>query len=90
MRRQILTLLALLTGFAAMGVPASAAVGEMFGPQVQSGAEAKAEERREECRLRKERDRSPVKRESIKDCKPRKSVKLYLPTVMFGIDRAYE
>lgn len=90
MRRQLLTLFAFLTGLAAIGTPANAAMGELFGSQVQSGSQDKAEEKREECRLRKERDRSPAKREDTRDCTQPKPLRIYLPTVMFGSDRAYE
>ena len=90
MRRQILTLLALLTGLAAVGVPAQAAMGEMFGPQVQSGSEFEKPDQREECRTRKDAERNPVKRERIKPCPERETVKIYLPTVMIGSDHAYE
>jgi len=90
MRRQILTLLALLTGLAAIGTPANAAMGEMFGPQVQSGSQSTAEQRRQECHKQKQAERSPVRRESVKDCPPPKRIKIYLPTVMLGSDRATE
>ena len=90
MRRQLLTLLALLTGLAAFGTPATAAVGELFGEQVQSRSETKAEERRAECRERKEAEFTPVKRESVKDCPPRRRIKIYVPTVMLGSDIAVE
>ncbi|ABC63110.1 hypothetical protein [Erythrobacter litoralis] len=90
MRRQILTLLALLTGLAAVGVPAQAAMGEMFGPQVQSDSQSEKRDQREECRTAKDSERSPIRREGVKPCPPRKTVKIYLPTVMLGSDRAYE
>ena len=90
MRRYFLTLLALITGLAAIGTPASAAMGELLGAQVQTGSQNRAEEKREECRIRKERERSPVKREDARDCIQPKPLKIYVPTAMFGIDRAYE
>lgn len=90
MRRQLLTLLALITGLAAFGAPANAAVGELFGSQVQAGQTSRSDERREECRQRKERERSPARREDTKDCPPPRPVRIILPTVMFGVDRAFE
>lgn len=90
MRRQLLTLLALITGLAAFGAPASAAVGELFGSQVQTGQTSRTDDRREECRQRKERERSPARREDTRDCPPPRPVRIILPTVMFGADRAYE
>lgn len=90
MRRQLLTLLALLTGLAAIGTPATAAMGELFGAEVQSRSETKADERREECRERKEAERSPVRREGVKECPPRKRIRIYVPTVMLGSDIAVE
>ena len=90
MRRQLLTLLALLTGLAAIGTPATAAMGELLGAEVQSRSESKAEERRAECRERKEAELTPVKRESVKDCPPRRRIRIYVPTVMLGSDIAVE
>lgn len=90
MRRQLLTLLALLTGLAALGTPAHAAMGELLGAQVQSGSEADQEERRQACKAAKERKSKPLRLEDVPGCKPRKTSTIYLPTVMIGIDRAYE
>ncbi|WP_435417794.1 hypothetical protein WAB17_13140 [Parerythrobacter aurantius] len=90
MRRQLLALLALLTGLAAFGTPASAAVGDLFGAQVQAGQTARNDDRREECRQRKERERSPVRREDVKECPPPKAVRIILPTVMLGSDFSLE
>lgn len=90
MRRQLLTLLALLTGLTAIGIPAHAAMGEMFGPQVQSGSETRKNDQREECRARQEDERTPAAQEGIRKCPPRKTVRIYLPTTMLGSDRAYE
>lgn len=90
LRRQIIALLALLTGLTALGAPAHAAVGDMFGSQVQSGLYGKTDERREECRLRKERERSPVRRDDVRECAQPKSVRIVLPVVMLGSDRSRE
>ena len=90
LRRQIIALLALLTGLTAFGAPAHAAVGDMFGSQVQSDSYGKSDERREECRLRKERERSPVRRDSTRECALPKPVRVILPVVMLGSDRARE
>ena len=90
MRRQLLTLLALLTGLAAIGTPASAAVGEMFGLQVQTGQQNRQDEKREECRARKARERTPAKRDDARDCPPPRPVRILLPTVMLGSDLSLE
>ena len=90
MRRQLLTLLALLTGLAAFGAPATAAASVLFGEQVQADSEGKSEERRAECRERKDAELTPVRRESVKDCPPRKRIRIYVPTVMLGSDIATE
>lgn len=90
MRRQLLTLLALLTGLAAIGTPASAAMGELFGPQVQTRQQDRSDEKREECRQRKERERSPVRREGVRECPPPPPVRIILPTVMLGSDLSLE
>lgn len=90
MRRQILTLLALITGLAAFGTPANAAVGELFGSQVQAGQQTRSDERREECRQRRERERSPARRDTTRECPPPPPVRILLPTVMLGSDYALE
>lgn len=90
LRRQIIALLALLTGLTAFGAPAHAAVGDMFGSQVQAGFYGKSDERRDECRLRKERERSPVRRDEVRDCAHPRPVRVVLPVVMLGSDRSRE
>ena len=90
MRRHILTLFAFLTGLSAFGLPAHAAMGEVFGQQVQSDTRSEKQGQREECQARKDDERNPVKREGIRDCPPQRKVKIYLPTVMVGSDRAVE
>ncbi|UIP05971.1 hypothetical protein LY632_09685 [Erythrobacter sp. SDW2] len=86
----MLTLLALLTGLAAIGTPASAAMGELFGAQVQTRQQDRADERREECRQRRDRERGPARRETARECPPPPPVRIILPTVMLGSDLSLE
>ena len=90
MRRQLLTLLALLTGLAAIGTPANAAMGELFGSQVHSGSQTSDEERGAECRQRKSVEHSPARCSTIVDCFPRRQATVHLPTVMLGSDISLE
>ncbi|NNC58997.1 MAG: hypothetical protein HKO05_03285 [Erythrobacter sp.] len=90
MRRQLLTLLALLTGLAAIGTPANAAMGEVFGAQVQSGSQSSGEERGAEIRQRKSVEHSPARCGTIVERAPRRQTAVHLPTVMLGSDISLE
>lgn len=90
MLRRLLTCLALITGLAAAGAPLNAgvidAVSQQVGPSKSVSSIGSAEEN--ECRA--QRATAPSKQEEQGDCKPRRSVVIYIPTVQLGVDRALE
>ena len=88
--RRILTALALLTGLAATGAPASAAVADAVSEQVVTDI-GKASGFGEPCFCKVERGLDPMKRWPLSDCRPaRRSTVIFIPTVQFGPDRALE
>ena len=90
MPRRILTCLALITGLAAVGAPLNATVVGSLSEQVGASKPASTSPASEECECRSQRGSDPSKREPNAKCKPRKPVIIYIPTVQFGADRAYE
>lgn len=91
MLRSVLTCLAIITGLAATGAPASAAMVEALAQQTQSGEERVQPGQKQVCECA-ERDsearRAECERKERK-CPPRRVI-IYIPTVQFGADRAYE
>ena len=90
MLRRVLACFALVTGLAAVGVPVNATIIESLSEQVRTDKPAPHASETESCECRAERDRVPGKRGEDPECKPRKSVIIYIPTVMLGVDRAIE
>lgn len=90
MLRRILTCLALITGLAAAGTPLNASVVEALSEQVGTSKPAPSTGSAETCECRLQRGTAPGKREQQPQCKPRKPVIIYIPTVQFGPDRALE
>ncbi|MXO57189.1 hypothetical protein [Pontixanthobacter gangjinensis] len=87
--RGLLALFALLSGLAAVGAPANAAMLSEACEQVAS-SETSQSGKQSQCECRADRKPVPGKSGSGKACKPRKPVIIYIPTVQMGIDRAYE
>ncbi len=90
MLRRVLTCLALITGLAAVGAPASAALIEALSEQVDTRKSQQQQGSTEDCECRGEHGTATNKRERLAKCKPRKPVTIYIPTVQFGADRAFE
>ncbi|MFZ1743856.1 MAG: hypothetical protein WAT93_13440 [Pontixanthobacter sp.] len=87
--RHLIALFALLSGLAAVGAPVTAAQISEACEQVAS-AESSQQGKQCQCESRSERKPVPGKSGSGKSCKARKPVVIYIPTVQFGADRAYE
>lgn len=90
MLRRLLACLALITGLAAAGAPANAAMLDTLSEQVsatsvpcQQGVTAK-------CDCVVQPATSPSKGDPVKVCKARKPIVIFIPTIHFGADRAYE
>lgn len=90
MLRRLLTCLALITGLAAVGAPLNASVVESLSEQVGASKTSQSPSTNEQCECRSQQGADPSKREPNEKCKPRKPVVIYIPTVQFGADRAYE
>ena len=91
MVRQLLALLALLTGLAAMGAPVHAAVNSAVGVGVErpsDSRDAESRDAREAC-VEKRRQQK-LRGGKVTPCKKQEPVTVYIPSVMFGADRAYE
>ena len=90
MLSRLLACLALLTGLAAFGAPANAAVVETPVAQVEvafnTGDSQRAERR--PCQIR--RSGAPAAPAAGGPCRARKPVVIYVPAVLLGPDRARE
>jgi hypothetical protein len=90
MLRQFLTLLAIVTGLAAVGAPAQARVAAFDGVQMEA-----ARERAPACEVRQlSGSMMPGDLGSFRSAKvlfcPRPRITIMIPTVQLGIDRAHE
>ena len=90
MRRQLLALLALLTGLVAAGVPAQAALGGDIGFGVEQSAAGAGDAREVKCPCEEKQRKQKLRGEKVTPCKKQEPVVIFLPTVQFGADRAYE
>ncbi len=89
MLRRLITLLAILTGLAAAGSPAHAVVYDSAaGVELAAKAERSCKGDACEC-IGAERQAFTAPQEK-KPCKPAVVITAVIPTVQFGIDRAYE
>ncbi len=90
MLRRLLACLALLTGLAAVGAPAHAVVAGVVGPQLEMSQRVEDGTRSEEptCADRQRHQRQ--KGVKVTPCRPSEPVTIYIPTVQFGPDRAFE
>jgi len=89
MTRRLLAFLALLTGLAAMGAPVQAA----FDGTTRIGVEQRADQddakdAQSPCSEKQRKQKSRT--DKLSPCKEQQPVTIYIPTVMFGADRAYE
>lgn len=87
--RHLLALLALISGLAALGAPVQASSLSAAALEV-TGAEAAQSDKRKAAECRAERRASGSKDETGKECKRAKPVIIFIPTVQFGPDRAFE
>jgi len=87
--RRLLALLALLSGLAACGAPATAAQLSDVCDRVTSSESAEAG-KSEACKCREARRDAAGKANTSKGCKTRKPVVIFIPTIQIGVDRAHE
>ncbi len=91
MLRRLLACLALFSGLAAIGSPVSPAMAEAVAGQVGQSVAAGETRGIEKCACRE----GTVSGPESKKCgdsrpAPRRTIRIYIPTVQFGADRAYE
>ena len=90
MVRQILALIALLTGLAAIGAPVHGAVNSVVDAAV-SQSDTRGSDARDAQEICADKQRKQKLRgDRVTPCKQQEPVTVYIPTVMFGADRAYE
>lgn len=90
MLRRLLACLALFTGLAALGAPASPAMADVVAGQIGASVMAEQSEGGQACACASET--APcTERPSRKPLgSVRRTIRVYIPTVQFGADRAYE
>ncbi|WFL76850.1 hypothetical protein P7228_12715 [Altererythrobacter arenosus] len=91
MLRRLLACLALLTGLAAIGSPVSPAMAEALTGQVGQSVVAAQAESGQKCVCDSRTATGPDSEKCAdRNPAPRKTIRIYIPTVQFGADRAYE
>lgn len=90
MLRRLLACLALLTGLAAIGTPANAAVADALSAQVGVSKSAPSAPSTERCECAPERSAASGKRSASARSKAQRPVVITIPTIHFGADRAHE
>ena len=90
MLRRLFACLALLTGLAAVGAPAHAAIVEVVGPQVEMTQRVEDGTRTEESPCAERQRQQRQKGARVTPCRNSEPITIYIPTVQFGPDRAFE
>lgn len=90
MFRRLLACLALITGLAAAAAPAHASVAESVGAQLEMTQRVEDGTRAEESPCAERQRQQRQKGVKVTPCKPSEPVTVYIPTVQFGPDRAFE
>ena len=90
MLRQVLALFALLSGLAAVGAPVHAAVSGNIGAVMEQSSTREADARTKKAPCPARDDKQKLRETKPAPCAKSSTVIIYVPTVMFGVDRAYE
>ena len=90
MQTRLLACLALMTGLAAVGAPANAAYAQALSAQSSDSTVEVQTGKNQRCDALARKGKLPAKAATAPECKPRKPVVIYIPTVQFGPDRAFE
>ena len=90
MVRQLLALIALLTGLAAIGAPVHAAMNSVVDIAVSQSDTRGSEARDAQETCADKQRKQKLRGERLTPCKQQEPVTVYIPAVMFGADRAYE
>ncbi len=87
--RRIFAILALFTGLAAVGAPVNAAVMGEVCQQVSNETDTQTR-KASPCKCEEDRRTVPCKANTPQRPKSRATVVIFIPTVQFGADRAFE
>lgn len=90
MLRRLLACLALLTGLAAVGAPAHATIVEVVGAQVEMSQRVEDDTRDEDTACAERQRQQRLRGVKVTRCRSSEPVTIYIPTVQFGPDRAFE
>lgn len=90
MLRRLLACLALITGLAAAGAPAQAGLANVVEAQLQLTQKVEETGKSEEVSCAERQRQQRLKGERVTPCRTSEPVTIYIPTVQFGPDRAFE
>ncbi len=90
MLRRLLTCLAIATGLFSVAAPAQAAVVSTLEAQIEQSQRACDRDRNEECACIERQRQQRIRGERPASCRTASPIRIYIPTVHFGADRAYE
>ena len=90
MLRHLLTCLAIATGLVAVSAPAQASVIGALEAQIEQSQRACEKDRSEECACIERQRQQRARGEKPAPCRTATPIRIYIPTVHFGADRAYE
>ena len=90
MLARLLACLALVTGLAAVGAPVNAGVLASASQQIESDGSSSSPTRNSACTCTHQRSLEKAIDQALNRCRTRKPAVIYMPTVQFGADRAYE
>lgn len=88
--RRLLALFVLLSGLAAVTGPAQASLGDAFRVGVEQSSPSGQDLRETPETCAEKQRRQKARGERVSPCKRQQPVTIYIPTVMFGPDRAIE
>ena len=90
MLRRLLTCLAIATGLVAVSAPAQASVIGALEAQIEQSQRACEKDRSEECACIERQRQQRARGEKPAPCHTANPVRIYIPTVHLGVDRAHE
>lgn len=90
MLRRLLACLALLTGLVAVGAPAHAAVSAAVAAQIEQTQQADEAGRTVPVTCAERQRQQRLRGDKVTPCRPAEPITIYIPTVQFGPDRAFE
>ena len=89
MLRRLFACLALVTGLAAVGAPAQAALVDAL-EQMEISAERSDKGKSATCPCEERHEQQRQRGEKPTPCTEERAVRIYIPSVMLGVDRALE